>query len=69
MYFLCNFTNQNFYMPIDLQPLQSKLRGELLLDEVTRTLYATDASIYFEKPLAVAIPKDEDDIKDLIFFC
>ncbi len=55
-------------MPIDLQPLKTKLRGDLLSDEVTRTLYATDASIYFEKPLAVAIPKDEDDIKHLIFF-
>ena len=33
-----------------------------------RTLYATDASAYREMPLAVAIPKNIDDIKKLIAF-
>lgn len=30
--------------------------------------YATDASVYQERPLAVAIPKDTDDLKSLITF-
>ncbi len=51
-----------------LGKLKEQLSGELLSDEVTRTLYATDASIYFEKPLAVAIPRTEADIVLLIKF-
>jgi FAD/FMN-containing dehydrogenase len=33
-----------------------------------RQLYATDASAYQEKPLAVAIPKSVEDLKKLILF-
>lgn len=51
-----------------LQQLGKDLAGELYLDNVMRTLYATDASAYREMPLAVAIPKDEADIKKLIDF-
>lgn len=51
-----------------LQQLGKDLAGELYLDDVMRTLYATDASAYREMPLAVAIPKDESDIKKLIDF-
>ncbi|CAH0997132.1 hypothetical protein EMA8858_03269 [Emticicia aquatica] len=51
-----------------LKQLAKDLAGELYLDNVMRTLYATDASAYREMPLAVAIPKDESDIKKLISF-
>ncbi|AFK02768.1 FAD linked oxidase domain protein [Emticicia oligotrophica DSM 17448] len=51
-----------------LQQLAKDLAGELYLDDVMRTLYATDASAYREMPLAVAIPKDESDIEKLIAF-
>ena len=33
-----------------------------------RILYATDASVYRELPLAVAMPKSTEDIKQLIHF-
>ena len=42
--------------------------GEFYNDEMMRTLYATDASVYKEMPLAVAIPKSKTDIQKLIFF-
>jgi FAD/FMN-containing dehydrogenase/Fe-S oxidoreductase len=51
-----------------LNQLAHDLAGELYLDDVMRTLYATDASAYREMPLAVAIPKDEADIEKLIAF-
>lgn len=51
-----------------LQQLAKEMAGELHLDDVMRTLYATDASAYREMPLAVAIPKDESDIQKLIAF-
>ena len=44
------------------------MEGEFFTDEVTRRLYATDASAYREMPVAVAIPKTEKDIEILIRF-
>jgi FAD/FMN-containing dehydrogenase/Fe-S oxidoreductase len=43
-------------------------RGELLLDEVARGLYATDASLFEVEPLAVAVPRDEDDLRYLVAY-
>jgi FAD/FMN-containing dehydrogenase/Fe-S oxidoreductase len=51
-----------------LEGLKSQLKGELHFDNLTKTLYATDASVYREVPLAVAFPKSEEDIQKLIFF-
>ncbi|REG88350.1 FAD-binding and (Fe-S)-binding domain-containing protein [Algoriphagus antarcticus] len=51
-----------------LQELSSQLDGTLQFDTLTKTLYATDASVYREMPLAVAFPKSESDIQKLILF-
>lgn len=51
-----------------LQKLKESLSGDLFFDEKMRLLYATDASAYREIPLAVAIPKSEADIQQLIAF-
>lgn len=51
-----------------IKNLSASLEGEFYFDQVMRTLYATDASAYREMPLAVAIPKNESDIKKLIAF-
>ena len=48
--------------------LSGQLQGELYWDDTMRLLYATDASAYEEKPLAVAIPKSIGDLKTLISF-
>jgi FAD/FMN-containing dehydrogenase/Fe-S oxidoreductase len=53
---------------MNFAPLSKELDGEILLDETTRRLYATDASAYRELPAAVAIPKNEEDIRRLIQF-
>ncbi|KYP15751.1 FAD-binding and (Fe-S)-binding domain-containing protein [Flavihumibacter sp. CACIAM 22H1] len=52
----------------ELQQLGRQLEGELYYDAAMRTLYATDASAYRELPLAVAIPRHEQDIKTLLAF-
>ena len=62
------FNNLRIMTNQKLQQLAKDLTGELHFDNVMRTLYATDASAYREMPLAVAIPKDESDIKKLIAF-
>ena len=51
-------------MPI--KSLKSKLSGELLDDDLIKSIYATDASVYRKLPLAVAYPKNIGDIKVLI---
>lgn len=52
----------------NLKKLAAVLDGEFYTDRTMRTLYATDASAYREMPLAVAIPKHVDDIRELIAF-
>nr|WP_321235391.1 FAD-linked oxidase C-terminal domain-containing protein [uncultured Psychroserpens sp.] len=51
-----------------LHALASQLEGELYFDELMKTLYATDASVYRMLPLAVALPKTNDDVKLLVRF-
>ncbi|MGB0930313.1 MAG: FAD-binding and (Fe-S)-binding domain-containing protein [Chitinophagales bacterium] len=55
-------------MKRQLQRLQKSLAGELYFDDMMRAIYATDASVYRELPLAVAIPKNEADIQKIIQF-
>lgn len=51
-----------------LKKLKKSLKGEFYTDKFMQTIYATDASIYREMPLAVAFPKSKDDLKKLILF-
>jgi FAD/FMN-containing dehydrogenase/Fe-S oxidoreductase len=55
-------------MQDNLSKLAESLRGDLYTDHKTRVLYATDASVYRELPLAVARPHNIDDLKKLISF-
>ncbi len=41
-------------------------KGDFLTDNAIRLIYSTDASEYKEQPMAVAFPKDADDIKILV---
>lgn len=52
----------------NLLKLQKKLTGSLHTDALYKSLYATDASVYRKTPLAVAIPKTEEDLIELIVF-
>ena len=51
-----------------LENLHNSLSGDVFFDDLHKTLYATDASVYRKIPLAVAYPKNEKDIKILIDF-
>ncbi len=51
-----------------MQELSEQLTGELFFDDLHKSIYATDASVYRMIPLAVAYPKTKDDIKQLITF-
>lgn len=51
-----------------LSPLTKELEGELRIDTLSKTLYATDASVYRKMPMAVAFPKTVGDIQKLLRF-
>ncbi|MEO2051292.1 MAG: FAD-linked oxidase C-terminal domain-containing protein [Allomuricauda sp.] len=51
-----------------LNHLADQLQGDLLTDDLSRALYATDASVYRKTPLAVAYPKNVKDIQHLVGF-
>ncbi|MHC8949770.1 FAD-binding and (Fe-S)-binding domain-containing protein [Sphingobacterium hungaricum] len=61
-------------MKTALHNLSTQLTGDLFFDEsnpkhqTIRLAYATDASVYQEIPLAVAIPANEQDLVSLIHF-
>jgi FAD/FMN-containing dehydrogenase/Fe-S oxidoreductase len=52
----------------ELRQLARRLQGELHYDTAMRRLYATDASEYQEMPLAVALPRSEADLRELLGF-
>jgi FAD/FMN-containing dehydrogenase/Fe-S oxidoreductase len=47
---------------------KSHLDGDFFTDELMKSIYATDASVYRKLPLAVAYPKNKNDIKKLVAF-
>lgn len=55
-------------MTKQLQDFQKNFNGEFFYDSLHTSLYATDASVYRKMPLAVAYPKSERGIKQLVAF-
>lgn len=53
-------------MQSDLKKLAKVLEGEIVDDKLNRSIYATDASVYRELPLAVCFPKSVNDLSRLI---
>ena len=51
-----------------LVELSTQLTGNLYVDDLWKSIYATDASVYREIPLAVCIPENEQDLLLLIKF-
>ena len=45
-----------------IEALRQQIKGEVLSDEYSLGMYATDASIYQIKPVAVVLPLDEEDV-------
>ncbi len=49
-----------------LNELRATVRGDVQFDDVSRALYATDASIYQIEPVGVVLPRDENDIAAVV---
>ena len=44
----------------------SKVQGKTLFDEFSRGRYSTDASVYQIKPIGVVLPKDTNDVLNVM---
>ena len=62
------FVSMNDSLRNSLHTLEQQLEGEIQTDALTITAYATDASAYREKPLAVCFPKHNQDLQHIISF-
>jgi FAD/FMN-containing dehydrogenase/Fe-S oxidoreductase len=63
-------TEEDIYRHIrlGLEDLVSEFEGEINTGYEFRVLYATDASAYREIPMAVALPKNREDLRTLLRF-
>jgi FAD/FMN-containing dehydrogenase/Fe-S oxidoreductase len=52
----------------ELLELKNNFEGDILLDELSRVIYSTDASVYREKPFAVVLPKNKNDVQKIVKF-
>lgn len=55
-------------MEATLAAFEYRFKGDFFYDDLHKTLYATDASVYRKIPLAVAYPRNIEGIKQLISF-
>ena len=53
---------------MDISYLGKIIDGQILTDKVSKVMYATDASVYYEEPMAVVIPKNINDINRIVKF-
>ncbi|HEY9168562.1 MAG TPA: FAD-linked oxidase C-terminal domain-containing protein [Lutibacter sp.] len=53
---------------INLEELSKIIEGEVHFDDLHKSIYATDASVYRKIPLGVAYPKNNEDLKKIIHF-
>ncbi len=51
-----------------LKQLNNLIEGELFFDDLRKTLYATDASVYRKIPLGVVYPRNKKDIEIIVKF-
>lgn len=57
-----------FSKTINLEELSKIIEGEVHFDNLHKSIYATDASVYRKIPLGVAYPRNNEDLKMIIHF-
>src|SRR5713101_6281146 len=60
----------SFTQALELEnELKSALRGEARFDRGSRALYATDGSNYWQIPIGLVVPRDDDDVIAAVAIC
>jgi FAD/FMN-containing dehydrogenase/Fe-S oxidoreductase len=60
---------ENINIPILINDLESTIEGEVRFDDGSRALYAMDGSNYRQEPIGAVIPKNENDIREIVRIC
>jgi FAD/FMN-containing dehydrogenase/Fe-S oxidoreductase len=56
------------FTTLNLKELSNSISGEVFFDDLHKSIYATDASVYRKIPLGVVYPKTNEDLKTVIQF-
>jgi FAD/FMN-containing dehydrogenase/Fe-S oxidoreductase len=56
------------FTTLNLKELSNSISGEVFFDDLHKSIYATDASVYRKIPLGVVYPKTNEDLKMVIQF-
>ena len=59
----------NTQKPFDFSELDQKLAGNCHWDDLHLMMYATDASVYRNRPRAVVYPKTDEDVATVLAWC
>lgn len=51
------------------EDLRRRVKGEVRFDPVTCAIYSTDASIYQMEPVGVVLPRDAEDVAEVVRYC
>ena len=49
--------------------LRKVVRGDIKFDKYSRMMYSTDASIYQMEPIGVVLPKDAEEVAEIVRVC
>ena len=49
--------------------LKQRVSGEVLFDDISRSLFSTDAGMYEIKPLGVVVPRSIEDVSETVRYC
>ncbi len=49
--------------------LRSRVSGEVLFDDISRSLFSTAACIYKVKPLGIVVPRTAEDVAAIVSYC
>ena len=64
-----DYRDEQVDRPDLLAGLESVVDGDVRFDSYSRSLYATDASIYEMTPVGVVFPKSTDDVASVVSYC
>ena len=51
-----------------LKNLERLVEGDVLLDDLSRTIYSSGASLYSVRPLGIVIPRNKTDVVNVVEF-
>ena len=46
--------------------IKTMIKGEVLYDDLSRTIYSSAACLFQVKPLGIVLPKDKDDVIQVV---